>query len=154
MSKSWIVVDLDGTLADCSPRVHLAEQKLWDDFHAGIPDDKVHEDVYAVLQRLCTVANSDLKLMVVTGRDEAHAEPTRRWLAANCPRLEFEQMLFRPNGDRTKDHDLKTRLLWEWFGSNEGIVANVLVCLEDRDAVAEALRNIGLPVWQVRPGAF
>jgi FMN phosphatase YigB (HAD superfamily) len=152
MTKSWIVVDLDGTLADCSPRVHLAEQKLWDEFHAGIPDDKRYDDVYFLLTDL--QVDSNLKVLVVTGRDEAHAEATRRWLAAKCPDLVIEQMLMRPDKDRSKDDELKVRLLTEFFGSVEGVVGNVRFCLEDRDAVAEALRNIGLSVWQVRPGAF
>jgi phosphoglycolate phosphatase-like HAD superfamily hydrolase len=151
--KSWIVVDLDGTLADCSHRVHLAEQKLWDEFHAGIPDDRPYEDVVYVLSALHN-ADSDLKLIVVTGRNEAYAEPTRRWLAKNVPFVSFEQMLFRPDDDRSPDHELKPRLLAEFFGTTQAAVNNVRFILEDRDAVTEALRNVGFFVWQVRPGAF
>lgn len=153
MTKSWIVVDLDGTLADCSPRVHLAEQKLWDEFHAGIPDDKVYEDVRQLLSDLFA-HDEDVKLLVVTGRDQKHGEPTRRWLSINCGEVEFEHLLFRPEGDRSSDAELKPRLLIEFFGSAEAVVNNVRFVLEDRDAVTEALRNMGLSVWQVRPGAF
>ena len=148
----WIVVDLDGTLSDCSQRVHLAEAKEWDAFHAGIPDDKPHPDVVYALNAMID-GDDDLKLIIVTGRGEEHAEATRRWLTVHGLDF-FDQMLFRPRNDRTADHELKPRLLAEFFGTEEAVRKNVKFVLEDRDRVTESLRNMGLSVWQVRAGAF
>src|ERR1044071_9234046 len=50
--KKFIVVDLDGTVCDCAHRVHLAQAKQWDEFHAGIPHDKPHPDAVEFLSAM------------------------------------------------------------------------------------------------------
>lgn len=150
--KNWIIVDLDGTLCDCAHRVHLAQAKQWDEFHAGIPQDKPNKDVCVFVEVMCK--SFDCEIVVCTGRDEAHREATLRWLRDNGLDHCITAILMRPNDDRTADHELKPRMVAEFFGSQEAALDSVLMVLDDRDKVVEAWRNAGFRCWQVQAGSY
>lgn len=151
MTKA-IVIDLDGTLADCSARVHLAQAKEWEAFHAGIPDDKVRDDVVCLLKMINHIGWYDV--IVCTGRDEAHRFATEMWLAENGLNFYIDAILMRPNGNRESDHVLKVQMVDEYFGGREGALEKVVMVLDDRDRVVEAFRNAGFICWQVAAGAY
>ena len=147
----WIVVDLDGTLADCSHRIDFAHAKDWDSFHAACPEDPVFEDVKnAVISILSFGVN--LNVIICTGRNEKYRKQTTDWLSKHgfLP----DVLLMRPDNDWSKDGELKTKLLSEHFGSLEEARRRVLFILDDRDSSVEGLRNAGFPVWQVRPSGY
>lgn len=146
-----IIVDLDGTLCDNSHRVHLAQAKDWDAFHAGIPLDVPHTEVATILAIL---AKEAFEIILLTGRDEKYREDTLAWLRRHDLVNLFDHLLMRPDDDRRPDHELKPSMITEHFGSAEEAQHSVLFCLEDRDKVVEALRNYGLTVWQVKEGAY
>ena len=150
--KSWIVMDLDGTLCDCSHRVHWAQAKEWDQFHAGIPEDKPNPDAVFFLEAIERLDRHNV--IICTGRDERQSNATWSWLYAyNLGRF-FEAALFRPEGDRSPDHELKLRLVSEFFGSQEAALNNVSLVLDDRDKVVEAWRDAGFRCWQVAAGSY
>jgi hypothetical protein len=60
----------------------------------------------------------------------------------------------RPDDDFTDDKTLKIQLLERYFGSREAMKRDILFILEDRDRMVSAWRELGLPCWQVRPGAY
>src|SRR6478735_3260808 len=70
--RRWIVIDLDGTLCDCSHRVHLAQAKQWDDFHAGIMDDKPYPEVVEFVKIISPHYNT----ILCTGRPETYRKDT------------------------------------------------------------------------------
>lgn len=152
MSKNWIVLDLDGTICDCSHRVHWAQAKQWDEFHAGIPDDKPYEDAMAFIDAISY--DNNYNMLVCTGRDEQHRAATERWFRQEGIDKYFEALLMRPDGDRSPDHELKLKLVDEYFGSREEALRQVLLVLDDRDKVVEAWRNAGFRCWQVAVGNY
>lgn len=150
MRKNWIIVDLDGTLCDCAHRVHWAQAKQWDEFHAGIPEDEPHEDVCTFLDW----ARHTHEVLLCTGRDERHRTATEKWLHDQGLDHYITHLLMRPNKDFSPDHELKTRLVDEFFGSREKALASVLVVLDDRDKVVTAWRDAGFKCWQVAAGNY
>jgi len=150
MTKQWIVVDLDGTLCDCSHRVHWAQAKKWDEFHAGIPEDKPHDDVVA----LVSLASQNYEVLVCTGRNEAHRKATIEWIRHHGLEEVVTDVLMRPDNDRSPDHELKIRLVCEYFGGMDNALKSVLLVLDDRDKVVEAWRDAGFKCWQVQQGSY
>jgi hypothetical protein len=151
--RDVIVVDMDGTVADCAHRIHLAQDKDWEGFHELAKEDKPHEDVLAFLRTLREPeAFAFFTFVICTGRNEAWRGATREWLMAHD--VPFDVILMRPDGDYSRDGELKVRLLTEHFGSLERAKERVLMILEDRDTAIEGLRDAGFPVWQVRPSGY
>ena len=152
MSKNWIVLDLDGTICDCSHRVHWTQAKQWDEFHAGISEDKPHEEAMAFLDAMAS--DNNYNMLVATGRDERHRAATERWFRQEGIDKYFEALLMRPDGDRSPDHELKLKMVDEFFTSREEALRQVLLVLDDRDKVVEAWRNAGFRCWQVAVGNY
>jgi hypothetical protein len=142
-----IVIDLDGTLADITHRLHLMQAKDWEGGNALLHLDGIHEDVARVI-RLATHCG----VIVLSARNEKTREATRRWLDAN--QLYPDHLLLRPEGDYRPDHELKLELLARHFGSLDVARREVWVILEDRTKVVEAYRNAGFNCWQVRETTY
>lgn len=145
----YIVVDLDGTLCDCSHRVSLAQAGQWEEFHSLCKDDKPYWPVVEVLRSL----EERHHLLFLSGRNASQLKATADWCenwSVPCP----ADILLRPKDDYRPDIELKTSLLEEFFGSKEQVLASVLFCLDDRDKVVEGLRNYGLTVFQTREGDY
>jgi FMN phosphatase YigB (HAD superfamily) len=150
MRRSWIVVDLDGTLCDCSHRVHWAQAKQWDEFHAGIPDDKPHEDVAALLE----VLGEGRSVLLCTGRNERHRSATEKWLRKFSLDQFISELIMRQDDQKGPDHELKLSMTYEFFGSEEKALESVLFVLDDRDRVVQAWRDAGFRCWQVAAGSY
>jgi hypothetical protein len=149
--QKFLVIDLDGTLCDCSHRVHWAQAKQWEEFDAGIPEDQVNETVrWLCLQAL----ECDTGVILCTGRDERNRAATLKWLHANGCAEFSDTLLMRPKDDWSPDDQLKPNLLFEHFGSQERALEQVLCILDDRDKVVEAWRNLGFKCWQVQAGSY
>ncbi len=144
----WVVVDLDGTITDCSHRVHLAQAGLWEEFNAACTEDRLRLDVALVLSSL----EKDYEIMIVTGRDNKHRKITWDWLASHG--ISAQIILMRPSGDFRPDAEVKIGLLETFFGNKAAVLNSVMLCLDDREKVVEALRNYGLKCWQVRQGDY
>lgn len=150
MSKNWIIVDLDGTLCDCTHRVVHAQNKQWDEFHKGIPEDKPHQDVVAAIKALGWTHN----ILVCTGRNEANRQATIKWMIDNDLADHIDEILMRPNDNRDPDHELKINMVAEHFGSIEDALDQVLFVLDDREKVVDAWREAGFRCWQVQEGSY
>src|SRR5688500_19612020 len=150
MSK-WIVVDLDGTLCDCAHRVHLAQAKQWDEFHKGIYEDKVREDVAVFLD---VIPNDiSLRVLLCTGRNEQYRIPTLNWLQDNNL-WGFDDLVMRPKDNHESDDLLKVRMVDEFFGGRAKALEQVAFVLDDRDRVVQSFRDAGYRCWQVAAGAY
>lgn len=151
--RNYLIVDLDGTLCNSSHRQHLAQARQWDEFHSLIHLDTVCEEVATVILALQKY-NRNLITLAVTGRNESNRVATAKWLLNHRLGALFDEVLMRPDFDGTPDHDLKPKMLEEYFGSKDKVLENVLIVLEDRTKVVESLRNYGLVVFQVREGDY
>lgn len=150
-SANRVIIDLDGTLCDHRHRVAAALLGVWDEYHDGISDDPVHEDVRAVIQSLW---DSGYDIIACTGRPEAYMGKTMEWLGRN--EIPIDAVVMRPDKDFRPDHQLKPEALARYLeleGPSElADFGNILLVIDDREKVVEAWRNLGLNCWQPRLG--
>lgn len=150
MKKDVIVVDLDGTLCDCTHRQEYARAKQWDQFHSHLTMDKPHEEVANLIKEL----SANKIILALTGRNEAFRKLTIDWFREHKLNDNVDRLVMRPDEDWRPDHELKIALLEKTIGSRDAVLERVAFVLEDRDKVVEAYRSYGLPCWQVRPGGY
>lgn len=135
--KAWIV-DIDGTLAHMQGR---SPYSVGDDLLEDTVDETVLE-----LVRLLNLSGHIIILM--SGRDDAARDVTRRWLADHG--VPWNVLLMRPEGNRDKDFDVKARLFDQHVRDRYDVVG----ALDDRDQVVKMWRGMGLKTLQVAEGAF
>ena len=140
-----VIFDVDGTLADISARVrHVRKQpKDWDAFFRGMAEDKAVRSMV----RLCNLLHdAGLRIVLCSGRNEAHRAETREWLAREGVR--YHELRLRADGDFRSDVVVKREML-------RGIdKSRVLFVVEDRSRVVEMWRAEGLVCLQCAPGEF
>jgi len=146
----FVVFDLDGTLADCSHRIHMIgsgseerDHPDWDAFYRACVHDK---PTMPIINTLIAFRNGGARGEIWTGRsDLVHAE-TENWLQRHCiaPHL-LKNM--RPHGTHSSDAEMKR--LW-LFGCDD--VPNLV--FEDRQRVVDMWREEGIRCCQVAQGDF
>ena len=142
-----IIFDLDGTLANCDHRQHLAKAGEWDAFFAACDKDTPIVHTIEVLQALFRHGHS---VEIWSGRGEgprgAVRDKTNEWLKKHgiWPFLKLLRM--RPHKDYRKDSELKT-LWWRSEGKPD-------LVFEDRNRAVAMWREAGVPCFQVAPGGF
>lgn len=140
-----IIVDLDGTLALCEHRLHYIKQEPadWDGFFLACDRDAVNLPVALTVSAL---HNAGHRIVIFSGRGAIAELPTKIWLSRH--NIRYSEIRMRPEGDFSPDAELKRRWLEE-IG-----VENVLFTIDDRQAVVDMWRDMGLTCMQVAPGDF
>lgn len=149
MPKSTIIVDIDGTMANCDHRQELAETGQWEDFHGRCDQDTPYPDIITIVN---TFSSAGFTVFACTGRNERHRPKTLEWLRKH--QASVDDIWMRADDDFGKDVEIKIALMEKHFGSKEAVLENVLCVLEDRDKLVVGLRDYGLTVLQVREGKF
>lgn len=157
--KSWVVWDIDGTLADVSWRVEHVQRGLdprpdgqshWDVFHQGIPHDLPCEDMRILHYMTSLWSNSHypVRVAVLTGRPEKYRQDTINWMEQH--QIKADLLMMRPEGDYSSDGKFKVAQM-----AISGLLPEtVLSVFEDRQAVVDALRAVGYRVLQVQAGEY
>lgn len=155
----YVLVDLDGTVCNVAHRLHLAQAKEWDDFHALLMDDEPVAEIVELLRMIEFAASVGwpVEILAVTGRGEQWRGLTFDWFTKHS--IPIDEVLMRPTDDYTPDGELKIRLIEQYFaeryGPGQAAATNrVLFAIEDRDRVVEAYRNYGIKCWQVAQGEY
>lgn len=156
MTKTTVIFDLDGTLADIEDRRKLSTKpdgKLnWSQFFnpENISLDKPNEAVIAAAQALKAAG---YKIVILSGRSKATEAATLLWLSTyNVP---FDMIRMRPTGHFWQfmpDDKLKKDWLDEIFPGDKK--DTILCVFDDRDKVVKMWRDNGLICFQVAPGNF
>lgn len=139
--------DIDGTIADCSHRIHLiqSQPKLWDEFFAACHLDKPITHIIGLAIRLSMAGT---KIVYVSGRSDQCRAETEDWLCRNA--LPDGPLYMRHEGDHRDDDIIKLELLADLRADGfEPIMA-----FDDRNRVVAAWRSAGIPCAQVAPGDF
>lgn len=141
--RKIVIVDMDGTLADVSHRLHhlTGPKKNWKKFFGAMSDDPPSEIVMNWVKALA----ADYEVVIMTGRPEAYRSVTETWLSDHGVR--YSSLLMRRDGDHRPDHVVKRELLDR---TDKDRVAFVI---DDRPSVCEMWRGCGLKVFQVSVGA-
>ncbi len=138
-------VDLDGVLADVRHRLHhlTGRRKDWDAFFAAAPQDGLHPEGKAVVDRL----GEDHEVVYLTGRPERCRADTEAWLARHD--LGGHELVMRSGRDRRPAAVVKVEVIARRFAHRQ-----VAVVVDDDDRVVAAMRRAGHPVlhadWERR----
>ena len=148
-----VVCDIDGTISDHTPRMHLAASGDWDSYHEAMADDKPNGAVVDFLRML----GPQCHLVFLTGRPDEYRPQTSKWLDDQFIFAfdDYDALIMREKGDFGSDVDLKPEALSKWLDeSGEDIKPREVLILEDRDKMVARWRDLGYNCWQVNEGAF
>jgi len=144
-----IICDIDGTVADCSHRLHWirSKPKNWKAFFAGAMDDK------PILEMIVTInaLKNENRIIFCTGRSESNRNVTSDWLATYvgewtklCP------IYMREDGDYRHDDIVKEELLVKIRKAGY----EPTLAFDDRDRVVAMWRRNHIRCFQVADGNF
>ncbi len=156
MKDSWIIFDLDGTLADIENRRKLAVKangKMdWDIFFSSrlVETDEPKE---SVIEMARVLSNAGHKIAILSGRSKATKQVTMDWLDKH--EVPFNVLKLRPTSHPWKfmpDDKLKQGWLDDLWPDDKK--DNIVCVFDDRDKVVQMWRENGLNCFQVAEGAF
>lgn len=147
MKQKAIIVDLDGTLSNTRHRKHFVEQeeKDWKSFYAGITEDLPHE---WCLELIKGMKSQGIQILFVSGRPSDYRKATEMWLTFHAP--EYEGLFMRAKGDMRLDSIIKAEIYKNEIEPNY----EILFCVDDRQQVVDAWRELGLTCLQCDKGNF
>jgi predicted secreted acid phosphatase len=141
------IFDIDGTLADCSHRLHHI-QKQPKDWRAYFAECRGDAPIQHVIDLLLTIWDAGNDIVYVSGRSDECREDTLNWLLTHG--LPEAPLYMRKAGDHRDDDILKAEIL-------EQVIADgykPVMAFDDRDRVVAMWRSKGVPCCQVAPGNF
>jgi len=141
--RPWILVDVDGTVADCFGGDY--EHPIRNPFdESRVLLDKPWESVIEMVRQLYPTHN----VCVVSGRHDGCGDDTCDWLEMHA--VPYDHILMRYSGDNRSDAVVKQEILNE-LAAVVGL-ENIVEVLDDRPRVCDMWRSNGLKVRQVHAG--
>lgn len=143
-STECVLVDLDGTLADCDHRKHFldCEPKNWTGFlnPVLVAEDPLIESIARVVHSLAAT----YPIIYVSGRNVALYDTTKKWLEKHELWFPPYKLYMRPAADRRSDVIVKREILYkireEW---------QPWLAIDDRTSVVAMWRDEGITCMQV-----
>lgn len=135
------IIDVDGTLADLSHRVHHYGRDH-DAFEAGIPEDA---PIWATIYLARALHDCGFAIVITSGRAERTKPATLAWFKQYG--IPCDAIYMRADGDHRADHVVKRQLL-------DGIRADgysIIGVIDDRQSVVDMWREEGLTCLQNAP---
>jgi hypothetical protein len=131
-----IIIDLDGTLADCNHRLHFIAQpkKDWKSFFNHCNEDSVIEPVRELINMLKT----KYMIIILTARPDISKEATLKWLDDN--NIEYDAIFMRGKNDYRKSPVVKSDLIEE-MKCHDYIP---VYAIEDRDDCIDMFNSLGI----------
>ncbi len=144
MGQRCVIFDIDGTLADCTHRLHFVKhgKRDWDGFFAAMGAGGIVEPVRELLW---AVARGDFPIVICSGRPERYRDVMQNWLGRNG--IGYDALYMRPDGDFRADHIVKKQIL-------DGMRADgfePFLVIDDRQRVVDMWREDGLVCLQAAP---
>lgn len=149
-NKKVVVVDIDGTVADCGERAKKyigGWPKDWDSFYGACAEDKPIWPIIHLVQNLMGKYN----VVFCSGRRESCRKDTLEWLQRFFGPLDNVRLLLSRGDD---DHRHDTEVKPELMEANGLSVDKVAFILEDRNAMVAKWRDLGYTCLQVADGNF
>lgn len=154
-----IIVDIDGTIADCSHRLHFIEwdKKDWDGFYQNLSEDKPKQDIIDLINNYLFSKFHhyelfwwwDTEVIFITGRSDKYAAITDTWLRKHFTQFSYE-LFMRTEWDFRQDYEIKKEI----YENEIKDKYDVKYVFEDRDQVVKIYRELWLTVLQVANGNF
>lgn len=166
--RACVLVDIDGTLADCAHRLHyikntipcpdcsggllgacirckgarkVSAKKDWKGFFEDVANDKP----IPLIIDLVTDMSKRYDIVIVTGRNMSIAKQTEDWLDKHCP-FPIKYLLMRQDNDHTPSAEAKAEIV-------RRIPADKIVAvIDDRPADLAMYRTLGHTTIDVGQG--
>lgn len=150
--KYIVVVDLDGTIADLSHRLHYikGKNKDWESFYDEVDKDKPIENIIYLI----SVLHERHKILFLTGRSGVCSYKTNDWIEKHLyiPYMIESDLMMRKEGDHRPDTEVKPELLKKYLKYNPD--SEVAFILDDRNSMVKKWRELGFTCLQVNEGDF
>lgn len=161
MKEQAFIFDIDGTIADCSHRLHFLKPPAglihfekdetdwkpnWDAFYDACLEDAPIQTVIKVLWDL----NDRTEILLVSGRPERILDKTDEWLTNNIGAYPIENLFLRKDGDHRPDYQVKREIYETQIKDKYDIIG----VFEDRDQCVQMWRDLGLQCYQVNNGDY
>jgi hypothetical protein len=150
MKRKNIIFDLDGTVFDCTHRLHYieGEKKDWDSFHNSCLNDAPIRPIIALLQKMYMAG---YPIVFCTGRPESSRKYTELSISKHIGLTpKAYQLLMRPTGDYRPDTVVKPEALRKADITTD----DVWFIVEDRAKVVRKWRELGFTVLQCAEGDY
>ena|ERR1019366_1156916 len=150
MSKpKAIIVDLDSTLCDASPRMHHleGEKKNWPAFNAAHVDDTPNEWCVGLI---LAMKASNYKIVFVTGRSLDYYDSTCGWIDYHVMKGFPFELYMRPEKDFKPATEVK-RILYQTHIAER---LEVVFCVEDSAQIVAMWRDLGLVCLDCAGGEY
>ena len=136
---SDILVDIDGTVANCEHRLHHIREKPknFRKFMEACPDDTIIEPVRDILRDLDQFSHN--RLVFCTGRSDLYRKETEDWIHAAD--LSSDAIYMRTQGDYRHDDIVKSELIDQIITDGyKPVIAKSIRCSRTR-AITRCLRK-------------
>lgn len=153
----FIVSDMDGTLADCTHRLHFVkkgegEPKDWKSFFANVSYDTPRLEVYDQVMKDFLNAVQEygvekVKFIIVSARPERCRKDTEEWLEQHGMMHDVSAILMRGDNDSRQDDIVKREIYEKYLKPYE-----VLRVYDDRPRVLRVWEELGIDTVDVGPG--
>lgn len=143
----YVILDIDGTLADCNHRRHHVanKPKNWTAFYEAMDDDVPNMPVVALARAMVTTGH---KIICVSGRPSNYHRRTRDWLTRH--NIPCWDLYTREEGDHRPDYVVKR----EKLALIRVVHGEPLFAVDDRQQVVDMWREEGITCLQCAPGDF
>ena len=142
----FVIVDMDGTLADCSARrKFIADGRHdWENFEAHSFED---EPIWPIINLVAILEQAGFRILIVSGRHiDKTGKDTVAWLEKYG--IHYNHIFMRQSGDNRPDDIIKQEIL------DKLPKDRIKYILDDRNRVVEMWRRNDLTCLQVAPGDF
>lgn len=147
MKNKAILIDLDGTLANCNHRLHYirSEKKNYKTFSS---DEEIEKDMLnSWCSSIISHFKNDHKIIILTGRNEYSRRITLEWLVKHD--IYIDEMIMRKDGDFRKGEVVKADEIEKLKEKYDLVFA-----IDDNIKVAQMMRNMGIVCLQCDENNF
>jgi hypothetical protein len=144
MARSYVIVDIDGTIADVRHRLHHIHgpgRKNWKAFFEAMDGDLPISNMLHYVRQLA----EDHNILIITGRPDNYRERTERWLRKN--QVPFDKLYMRPAGDHRPDYEAKAAVLEDISPKR------IVMAIDDRPPVCDMWEAHGIRCLRVESDA-
>jgi hypothetical protein len=136
------LVDMDGTLSDCTHREHHIQggRKNWPAFFRGMGEDPPNLSIVELTRRL----SADHDIVIATGRPQEYLRDTLDWLTRHD--IAPAEIWMRSAGDHRPDYTVKREML------DHIPRERIALVLDDRERVCDMWESEGLTCHRVAHG--
>jgi hypothetical protein len=134
-----IIVDIDGTIADCRHRRHFVNDgnKDWKSFYEAMTQDSCIEPI-----KFLIINTAWVRLVYCTGRPEEYRPHTEEWLKNNG--FYWSEIYMRKTGDFRPDYIVKEEMLDQM--RRDGYYPQLAI--DDKQDVVDMWRRNGIITLQ------